>query len=64
MTVAIRMNADNVSVRDYYLLPRIDIAGPDLRLREENGLSLDAFRFESLEPFYQLGGRLPLGRIA
>src|SRR3990167_7021248 len=37
------MDATNREVLDYYLLPRLDIAVPKLRLREENAFSLDAY---------------------
>jgi hypothetical protein len=35
-----------------------------VRLREENGLSLDGFRYDSLEAFFYLAARLPIGRVA
>ena len=57
ITVALRMDAANRSVVDYYLLPRIDMAVARLRLKEENGFSLDAYRFDSLESFFYLAAR-------
>jgi hypothetical protein len=54
ITVALRMDAANRAVVDYYLLPRIGTAAAKLRLREENGFSLDAYRFDSLESFFYL----------
>ena len=59
LTVAIRMDAENVGPRDYYLLPRLDMQDAVLRLAEYNGLSLDAYRFETLEPFYAMAARQP-----
>lgn len=53
ITVVIRMDAANKVPLDYYLLPRIDIATEKLRLAEDNGLALDGYRFESLDPFYE-----------
>ena len=35
-----------------------------LRLREENGLSLDGFRYDSLDAFFYLASRMPIGRTA
>jgi len=32
---------------DYYLLPRIDMAFEKLLLAEDNGVSLDTYRFET-----------------
>jgi DNA invertase Pin-like site-specific DNA recombinase len=57
ITVALRMDAANRAVVDYYLLPRIDMAAARLRLKEENGFSLDTYRFDSLESFFYLAAR-------
>jgi len=54
ITVAVRMDANNSVPLDFYLLPRIDIAQSKLRLAEENGLALDAYRFDTLELLYEL----------
>lgn len=64
ITVAIRMDATNQTALDYYLLPRVDVTLGALRLREENGLSLDGFRYESIDAFFRLAARLPIGRVA
>ena len=48
------MNDGNKAPLDYYLLPRIDIEQPKLRLAEDNGLALDAYRFDALAFFYEL----------
>ena len=53
VTIAVRMDASNQTPLDYYLLPRIDIAAAKLKLGEENGLALDGYRFEALDPFYE-----------
>ncbi len=53
VTIAVRMDAANNAPLDYYLLPRIDIATAKLKLAEENGLALDGYRFESLDPFFE-----------
>ena len=60
ITLAIRMDATNETALDYYLLPRVEVVPGSIRLREENGLSLDAFRFESLNAFFHLTARLPI----
>jgi hypothetical protein len=46
------------------LLPRIDIATAKLRLREDNGFSLDAYRFDSLESFFHLAARTRIKEAA
>lgn len=57
MTVAIRMDSSNEQPRDYYLLPRLDMQEAVLRLAEYNGLSFDAYRFDSLNQFYRMAER-------
>jgi hypothetical protein len=57
ITIAIRMDAANHDPLDYYLLPRIDIVEPRLHLAEENGFLLDAYRFDSVEAFFELAAR-------
>ena len=64
LTVAIRMDAANEHPKDYYVLPRLDMRDAVLRLTEFNGLSLDAYRFDSLDPFYRMTARVPLRRAA
>jgi DNA invertase Pin-like site-specific DNA recombinase len=46
------------------LLPRLDMRDAVLRLAEHNGLSLDAYRYDSLEAFYELTARSTLRRAA
>lgn len=58
ITIAVRMQADNETPLDYYLLPALDIENPKIRLSENNGLALDAYRFYDLEPFFYLTERV------
>lgn len=65
ITIAARMEAGNAVVRDYYLLPWLDLgAEPNLRLAPENGILLDAYRFDSLDGFFDLARRVPLRTAA
>jgi hypothetical protein len=64
LTVAIRMDASNIGAHDYYLLPRLDMRDAVLRLAEYNGLSLDAYRFDTLDAFYRMAAREPWPRAA
>jgi DNA invertase Pin-like site-specific DNA recombinase len=57
VTVAVRMDRPNQSALDYYLLPRMDMTATRLRLAEHNGISLDAYRFDTLDPLYGMGAR-------
>lgn len=57
ITVALRMDADNKHRLDYYLLPRIDIQNAKIIFAEENGIYLDAYRFDTLDYFFHLVSR-------
>jgi hypothetical protein len=52
LTIVVRMDASNLAPLDYYVLPGIDLKEARLRLKEENGLFLDGYRYESLEYFF------------
>lgn len=64
LTVAVRLTPENKSALDYYLLPRIDIAGPRIRLGERNPIELESYRFENLDYFYRMAARTRLKRAA
>jgi hypothetical protein len=64
ITIAVRMDEANRTPRDYYLLPSIDMTVGRLRLAEQNGLSLDAYRFETLDFFYSLASRERISEVA
>ena len=64
LTVAARMDEGNEAILDYYLLPFADIATGRLRLAEENGFGLDAFRFDTLEYFFSMARRSRFQEIA
>jgi hypothetical protein len=58
------MDEPNQTARDYYLLPRIDMTAPNVRLAEDNGVSLDSYRFETLDAFFALAARATLQEVA
>lgn len=64
ITVAVRMDGINRRPLDYYVFPRLDVGDTRLRLAEENGLSLDIYRFDTLDPLYALGARATLQEVA
>ncbi|WP_066793470.1 recombinase family protein [Sphingomonas soli] len=65
ITIAVRLEPDNRQIRDYYLLPWIDIgATPRLGMAEDNGILLDTYRTDDLAPLYHLLRRHPLERRA
>jgi DNA invertase Pin-like site-specific DNA recombinase len=64
LTVAIRMDSANREPLDYYLLPQLDMASSRLRLAEENGIMLDAYRFDSLDFFFGMAERMRITEFA
>jgi DNA invertase Pin-like site-specific DNA recombinase len=64
LTVAVRMDPTNDAVHDYYLLPGIDMTWDTLRVAEENGIYLDAYRFETLDYFVGMAERAKIGEAA
>lgn len=64
VVIAVRMDAGNATPLDYYLLPRLTMEAALVRLCEHNGLSLDAFRFPSLDPFFRMAARAPFRSVA
>ncbi|MGC4004086.1 MAG: recombinase family protein [Pirellulales bacterium] len=57
ITILVRMDAENKSPVDYYLLPIMDIATPKLLLCEENGAALDTYQFDNLDYFTSMSKR-------
>ena len=64
LTVALRMDDVNEAILDYYLLPLSILDTNRIGLAEENGLMLDAFRFDTLDRFFAMARRAPISEIA
>ncbi len=64
ITIAVRMDAANDQAKDHYVLPRLDMREAVLRLAEYNGLSLDAYRFDTLDAFYRMAARVSIRMAA
>lgn len=64
LSIVVRMDGSNEQPLDYYIFPRIDLPLSGARLDEENNLSLDAYRFDSLDAFYSLSQRTTLSEVA
>ena len=58
------MDATNEGIRDYYLLPAIDMTWENLRVAEENGIYLDAYRFDTLDYFFGMAERIKFQEAA
>jgi len=57
ITVVVRLNPCNQTVRDYYLLPRLDFGQTPLKLTEYNPIALDSYRFDKLDYLYRMAAR-------
>ncbi len=64
ITIAVRMDRLNRKPLDYYLLPSLDMTLPRIRLAEHNGLSHDAYRFEALDPLFDMAVHVPVPEVA
>ncbi|MEP3947972.1 recombinase family protein [Ascidiaceihabitans sp.] len=64
ITVVVRMDQANETPLDYYLLPTADMILPKLRLSQNNGLSLDAYRYDDLTHFFTMCERTSILEIA
>jgi len=49
LTIVVRMDAPNVAPLDYYVLPSIDVSEARLRIKEDNGMFMDGYRYDSLD---------------
>lgn len=64
ITIAVRMDESNSGVKDYYILPGIDMTWENLRVAEKNGVYLDGYRFDSLDYFFGMAERVQLKEVA
>jgi hypothetical protein len=64
VTVAVRLDRSNERPLDYYILPSIDMNMSRIRMAEDNALSLDAYRFESLDFLYSMAAQTPFREAA
>ena len=64
ITVAIRLNAGNTEPMDYYLLPALDLKAGRVLFAEENRITLDAYRFSTLDYFFGMAERIRIQEAA
>ncbi len=64
ITVAVRLDASNQSVMDYYLLPSLDFGSEGFNLADRNGIEVETYRFENLEYLYGMAERTQVRRAA
>jgi DNA invertase Pin-like site-specific DNA recombinase len=64
ITVAVRLDRDNATLLDYFLLPRLDFCKSHLCLADHNPIELDGYRFDSLDYLYGMAERARARRAA
>ena len=60
ITIAVRMDANNEAIHDYYILPALEFSHNQLKLSEDNTGLLDSFRTDSLDYLLRLSINTPL----
>jgi DNA invertase Pin-like site-specific DNA recombinase len=64
ITIVVRLQPENRTALDYYLLPHLQFGASALSLAEQNAVELESFRFDSLQYFYGMAERFRLRRAA
>lgn len=64
ITIAVRMNSDNQTQLDYFLLPRLDFGQDRLSLADQNSVEFESYRFDTLDYLYGMAARTYLRRAA
>jgi DNA invertase Pin-like site-specific DNA recombinase len=62
LTIAVRMASDNIDSRDFYFLPRWIVGCGQLTLSDQNGLFLDALRFDDMSKLFDIAEHIPVRR--
>lgn len=60
ITIVIRMDSQNESPRDFYIIPKIDNEFSKMVMSEKNNLRLELYRFDNLDKFLQIINRIDL----
>ncbi|PQV51883.1 DNA invertase Pin-like site-specific DNA recombinase [Paraburkholderia sp. BL21I4N1] len=64
ITIAVRMELDAKSIRDYYFLPSIDVSSDMVRLGDHNDFGFEAYRYDDLSVLCHLARRVPLKGVS
>jgi DNA invertase Pin-like site-specific DNA recombinase len=64
ITIAVRMDGGNQEPLDYYLLPSLDMTFEKLLLAEDNAVSLDTYRFSTLDFLFGMAQRARIPEAA
>lgn len=61
--IAARLNHANESVLDYFLFPRLALNRSSLLLGDHNPAELERYRFDTLDPLYEMASRKSVRRL-
>jgi DNA invertase Pin-like site-specific DNA recombinase len=64
ITVAVRLDSENRTALDYYLLPQLDFGQPRIHLADHNSIEFECYHFDSLDYLYGMARRSRLRRSA
>lgn len=64
ISVAARLDDGNQTLRDYYLLPHMDVSLSRISLADQNAAELESYRFETLDYLYGMAARSRLRMAA
>ena len=64
LTIAVRLEVGNSTIRDYYLLPSIDMTWDRLRIADANGIELDGYQFDDLSFFFRMAERTNIDNLS
>ena len=64
ITVAVRMDAANQGPLDYFLFPSLVVSPGRLPIAEDNGIFVDAYRFDTLDFFYGIAAQVRIEEAA
>jgi len=62
VTLAVRLDPENHTELDYYLLPWLDLPRQEIRLCNRSNIAFEAFHFEDLGFFYGMAARVCIRR--
>ena len=64
INLAVRLDADNKNMLDFYLLPRMALEGNRLTLKDFNHANVESFRFDSLDGLSSLAARTEMRMVS
>ncbi|MEM0422415.1 recombinase family protein, partial [Escherichia coli] len=62
-TIVTRMNSQNISPLDFYIIPKIENEYNKLCMTETNNIRLDLYRFDNLDKLLQIITRMKVREL-